>query len=343
MNRAVSLPIALALTTLLACSQLACGGGGPIEKATQVSVGSQLACALEESGAVKCWGRNKWGMMRVPKDANFVQVVVGEVHGCALAKTGEVQCWGMGSKEGRIQNPDSDIDQGVPPEGITFTRIAAGAHHTCGVTEGRAIVCWGQGSSRFGSQFGNSGDRDHGQARAPDGNDFVNLSAGGYTSCGLRENGSLTCWGLGSDPNRTEDSERWDADQAVPPTGDNFAVVRNSVLHGCALTKMGKVTCWGRGHDPDAEEGFADVGQADPPDINAMALTTSTNFSCAITTAGELACWGANPAGLQENIPSGDDFVDVSGGGGTACAVRESGEVVCWGDDSHGKASPRHR
>ena len=57
------------------------------------------------------------------------------------------------------------------------------------------------------------------------------VTAGGGHSCGLRTNGTITCWG----------NNFWG--QATAPDGQYSAVTAGS--HTCELRTNGTITCWG--------------------------------------------------------------------------------------------------
>jgi alpha-tubulin suppressor-like RCC1 family protein len=59
---------------------------------TQFEMSDNFACILDE-GEVKCWGKNNFGQLEVPRLINPRKVAVGENHACALDDEG-VKCWG---------------------------------------------------------------------------------------------------------------------------------------------------------------------------------------------------------------------------------------------------------
>ena len=61
---------------------------------------------------------------------------------------------------------------------------------------------------------------------------FTAVAAGYRHSCGLRTDGSITCWG---------DDE---FGQASPPSG-SFTAVTAGGHHSCGLRTDGTITCWG--------------------------------------------------------------------------------------------------
>ena len=61
---------------------------------------------------------------------------------------------------------------------------------------------------------------------------FTSVSAGVTHSCGVRADGTVTCWGYNDDG------------QADAPSG-GFIAVSAGALHSCGVRADGSVTCWG--------------------------------------------------------------------------------------------------
>jgi hypothetical protein len=59
------------------------------------------------------------------------------------------------------------------------------------------------------------------------------ISSGGNHTCGLREDGSVVCWGNNDDG------------QPSPPVGETFEAISSGVAGSCGLRKDGAVMCWG--------------------------------------------------------------------------------------------------
>ena len=69
--------------------------------------------------------------------------------------------------------------------------------------------------------------------QSPDSDGFDVVAAGGFHSCGLRTDGSVTCWG----DNQYSQTE-------VPP-GVFTALSAGGHRHSCAVRTNGSVACWG--------------------------------------------------------------------------------------------------
>ncbi|MCH9688923.1 MAG: hypothetical protein K0V04_46245, partial [Deltaproteobacteria bacterium] len=98
----------------------------------ELSLGQTHSCALDDQGAVRCWGGSNWGRVgagdtpgetppvlpsaRTVDFGDFdhdgrpdpaVQLELGNLHGCARMQRGGVRCWGQGNK-GKLGYASSD-------------------------------------------------------------------------------------------------------------------------------------------------------------------------------------------------------------------------------------------
>ena len=70
----------------------------------------------------------------------------------------------------------------------------------------------------------------------------MDISAGHYHTCGLREDGAAVCWGSDS------------SGKSSPPDGRFIAISAGS-SHSCGVREDGKAVCWGNDN----------LGQSSPP------------------------------------------------------------------------------
>jgi hypothetical protein len=187
----------------------------------EVAAGGAHTCARFSTGVVRCWGQGVYGALgygntesigddETPLSAGDVNVggfviglAAGDNHTCALLDNGKVRCWGTptsgplgyaGGPEGPTPADAGDIDVGG-----TVTQITAGTSHTCALLDTGAIRCWGDGSvGALG--YGNTNDigDDETPASAGDidiGGPAIQIDAGGGTTCAVRTDGALICWG----------------------------------------------------------------------------------------------------------------------------------------------------
>ena len=112
------------------------------------------------------------------------------------------------------------------------------------------------------------------------------LSAGGDHTCGIREDGTVECWG-----------DNW-AGQASPPSGI-FHSLSAGRFHTCGLRKDGTVECWGDNS----------YGRSSPPSGMFRSVSARYLHTCGVREDGTVACWGSNEDG-RTSPPSGRFRVD---------------------------------
>lgn len=197
-------------------------------------------CALLQDG--RLWCNQHFGE---PSTGRYLQLTSGQDHMCALRIDREVVCWGAGDCGANVEVSQACDTRRVPTG--KFVQVSAGKYHTCGVREGGTLACWGAGTQARECMGSLWDDPECGQSLPPDG-DFTMVAAGASSTCAIRIDGSLTCWGAGAsrnDCNQADDSDRH-CGQSQPPTGD-FVEVAVGFRHACALTTNGEITCWGAG------------------------------------------------------------------------------------------------
>jgi alpha-tubulin suppressor-like RCC1 family protein len=137
------------------------------------------------------------------------------------------------------------------------------------------------------------------------------VGAGYQYTCGLRTDGTITCWGLGV------------YDQTASPEG-KFLTIATYMYEACGVRVDHSAICWGnRPGQRLAPPGFDKV-------------TSTQSSACAVVFKGPLSCWSlASPYewGIAGN------FIDVGVGRSDwsthACAIRTDGAIVCWPDQSN--------
>jgi alpha-tubulin suppressor-like RCC1 family protein len=149
-----------------------------------------------------------------------------------------------------------------------------------------------------------------GQLAAPTGT-FTAVSTGilSNTSCGLRTDGALACWGT---------------NLGTPPAG-TFTAVATAARHACAIHTDGTLACWGAN----------EYGQAAPPGGRFLAVDAGWLHSCGIRADRTLACWGTN--NLGQTAPPGGTFRMIATGEWHTCGLRTDRTIACWGDNAEGQ------
>jgi alpha-tubulin suppressor-like RCC1 family protein len=145
----------------------------------------------------------------------------------------------------------------------------------------------------------------------------MHLSSGTTSSCGLREDSSVACWG---DPIEYSD---------IPPTVRLSSLAMGPADLVCGL-QSGELSCWGA----------AALDLALPSSTTYRAVESGIDFSCGIDRLGDLLC-----KGQIDPPPTDGPFVALAAGGRHACALRDDRTLACWGlgdaDDPDDGTDPR--
>jgi alpha-tubulin suppressor-like RCC1 family protein len=138
---------------------------------------------------------------------------------------------------------------------------------------------------------------------------FDLVACGDYDACGLRADGTVSCWGSDS------------AGALGAPTGA-FDAIGSGKYYSCAIGAANN-SCWG--------------GALGAPPIDRLrALAVAGNWGCGIRDDGSLVSWGQAPAAS----PPAGVFRALSAATGHACAVRDDGTLACWGDLNSARTPP---
>ena len=177
----------------------------------------------------------------------------------------------------------------------------------------QAIAAGGYHSCAIGTDQTIScwGDNDDGQLDAPAGR-YTAIAVGFEYSCALGAGQAVTCWG------------RNDHGQLDAPAGRYIAIEAGD-WHSCAIGTDQAVTCWGRN----------DQGQLDAPAGRCIAIAAGLGHSCAIRADQTISCWGDNDDG-QLDAPAGR-YIAIAAGDWHSCAIRAGQAVACWGANDFGK------
>lgn len=210
-----------------------------------------------------------------------VDIELGYQFGCLVWSDGRVSCWGSAC-EGRLGNhPDPDCDPAPDPTPV------------------RSLVPVLARESPGGDPV----------------SDVVQIAAAFTTTCALKQDGSVWCWGSNSAGQLgagVADAVSHGPVQVVTATGGPLGSIERigaGGFHFCALDEAGALWCWGEnGHN---QLGLTDFAGA--PDQRHSA---------------------------EQAISLGDSYAKFSAGGEHTCAVAEIGvddQTVCWGRNNLGQ------
>ena len=188
---------------------------GDGRKAVSLALGFESSCALLDDGQVSCWGASTLaGYAGAPdriwapgKNVDFGvgrkvrQLSVGFDEACALLDDDTVRCWGEFPQA--ISAEGVAKVQVIPVGGDNLSHVASvsvGSVHACvRYLDGKG-ACWG----KKGPQLGYGDGIENLGAPLLEGIPFgaqqtlAEIYAGAWMSCALKEDQSLSCWGVQS-------------------------------------------------------------------------------------------------------------------------------------------------
>ncbi len=294
---------------------------------------------------------------------SVAQISAGGWHTCAVSGDGRVRCWGAGSHGtlgygntndiGDDEHPSAagDVDVG----GKVVQLATSDLDHTCAVLENQNVRCWGNGVHNklgYGAPYEDIGD-DEVPASAGDvlvGGKVAQISLGVLSTCVLREDGQVMCWGRG-----------YSGIVSIDLGGDvtRLALGGN---HACALLSSGDVKCWGLGgrgqlgYSSTENVGHARVAEAAPVNVGGTVtqIALGAEHSCALLDTGDVRCWGHNNYGqlgygntnnigdnespaTAGNVRLGAPALEITASSDHTCALLITGEVRCWGYNNSGQ------
>ncbi len=241
-------------------------------------------------------------------ESGVQSVGVGETHACALMQTGGVKCWGINDK-GQVGNGlVTDLEKtAVDVYGLTsgVIAISVGFNHSCALLDTGAVKCWGSNSNaQVGVPKGDKLEERKPRDVTSLSSGVVALASGGFHSCVLLDTGGLKCWGS------NQDGQFGDGDHSpseftpvdVLGLSSGVAGVTAGESYTCAWLNLDGMKCWGAnaagqlGHKITLEK-------KNPTDVystlseGVIGATAGDAHTCAWFASAVPQCWGSNGDG----------------------------------------------
>jgi alpha-tubulin suppressor-like RCC1 family protein len=340
----------------------------PSVKVISLSAGTYYhACALLDSGDVKCFGEREPGY-----------------GGCGYDEAENV-----GTEMGSISELPP-VNLGTKPDGTKRTAVALGGGtiHSCAILDTLPgdLKCWG------GNQNGVLGQDDKNQwgkdgvhlmadlqpINLGEGRTAASVCGGGAHTCALLDNNKVKCWGdksmgalgtgntnhvgsVGKDPFGYASTAMADLDYVFLGTDRTAVSLACGMYHTCVIMDNGKVKCWGYnydgqlGQDDTTDRGMVagDMEALQPVNLGAgytaVGISAGQTHTCAILSTGKLKCWGGNTygqLGVDDKTKRGNTAGSMAAlqpvNLGTAltvqcaayhtCAILDNLDLKCWGN-----------
>lgn len=350
-----------------------------ISGVTDLSAGSVHVCATISDGTASCWGDGYSGQLGdgvwaetqaatapiAPTGlGSTTSIAPGVRTTCAVSTaTPTVRCWGWGGI-GTLGTGVFGSSASTPivvsiPGSPTPSQVGVGVGHACALVTGGHVYCWGSGSTGV---LGNGTTPEvAGPVQVLTATpstalaNITKISVGPYSTCALRNDGTIWCWGAGGSGelgDGTKTSRSVATEVLKSPSGALTGVTDVSVgtSHGCAIAS-GDVWCWGSGENgkllPGSTAGASKAVKV-PGTTGDSAVGAGGDQTCSLTSSGGVHCWGSNAYG-QLGIGSttanssivtptglGSGVSGMGVGGGHVCVI-VSAHVQCWGNNTLGQ------
>ena len=253
--------------------------------AVRIDADMSNTCAVVDNGSLYCWGTNNQGQLNddpsqltgqttprwIDLGGNVASTVsVGSLNVCSILNNGSLYCWGDDSYGQLARGGVSGLDSWTPVyvdfgAGVTVAQINLGDQHLCAIVDNGSVYCWGRnangglgnGSASFADPTSTPSWVDLGTGRTA-----VAVSAGGFHTCAIVDNGSVYCWGanyygqVGDGTTTDVYTPQW-VDLGV---GRTAIAVSAGYQHTCAILDNSSTVCWGSDYSGQLGNG---PGQSD--------------------------------------------------------------------------------
>jgi len=220
---------------------------------------------------------------------------------CAITPGGKLRCSGDGVR--------SLAFTATVANDFAWQKISIGRHHFCGILTDGSLKCKDGSAS----------------ANMPAGT-FIDVASGYDNSCGVRDDGTLHCWGNGG--------AKADLENNIPTTHNGAYAkvwIGPAYYDACAVTTDGTAECWGRPNH------YLTPARTAGQSFLQVQTTAYGDVGCGLKSDQTVVCWSdhypeiRNAAPVQ---PFQGRIVQISVGYYMMCALVDDGQVVCWGRSS---------
>lgn len=307
---------------------------------------------------------------RIP--AVSVRMSLGLVATCAL-RGGHPHIWGFAAD---VMNDASP--RPVRVEGLAnIAGVACLNQHACAWSHDLRAWCWGNNAAGQLGVKSSTTTRTAAPTPIETIEGVAQMVVSMFSTCALRVDGSVWCWGQDFGFQQREIGRFDDARQvAISTDASNLCILRKdgtvwtwnlhvggqpkpvpsladaTAIGGCeegstALLKDGTVAYWGTklGVEPPVETDHARIVEG-VGDV--VSLSSSALHACAVTRSGQVFCWGSNEYGAigdggeearrKPTLVNGiENATEVAVVSTHSCATVRTGDMQCWGQNTSGE------
>ena len=242
--------------------------------------------------------------------------------------------------------------------------LAVGYSMSCAALDNGSVMCWGSDGH---GQLGDGGQMTN-QVRPtnlvvlPEARHVVELHAARTHACALLDDGSVMCWGYGSNGELGDgltNTYSSPTNAVILPAGRTAVSIGLGGYHACAILDDASMVCWGLdnhgqvGNGPDNNDPRTTPATVTFPEgRDPVQVDGGESHTCALMNDGGVMCWGRDHVGqLGDNgtnvqqdqpgsnamLPDGRRATSISMGGHVSCAVLDDGTLACWGENGYGQ------
>lgn len=278
-------------------------GLGPVK---QIVTDEDVACAINSSDQLRCWGRGISKQEKVPSDLGTVsQAALSFWAACAVKTNGTLRCWG--------QHPSMDPPPSVPGDLGSVKKVAIGNAAICTIRSDDTVRCWSDNPVTVSTA-----------TMTPPVNlgTVKQISVGIDSACAVTTADVVRCWG-----------SRYATGAKVPTGLGSVKSISSSGDGTCVLTSANLMRCWG-GEVPAVPSNLGTV----------HAALAGGESACAIKLDDTVRCWYTSAwhgGGLAVPVGLGAVKQLSAENGHNACAIKTDDSVYCWGADFAGQVTGR--
>ncbi|CAN5129592.1 chromosome condensation regulator RCC1 [soil metagenome] len=254
-----------------------------------------------------------------------------------------VSCWGSGANgvagQGTtdlVLTPTPVVTAPLDLSEIELTKLSVGGSNAC-ASGGVTVICWGTNTDGGLGDNASSGTDEVFTAVAVvdvdnvlGGAEIVAIASAGGTTCAIADNGSLGCWGTGTQLQLGQEGS--DASSAYPAAvlldgkplsgtvtiaGAKFSALASTFASPCGIAG-GDAFCWARS--------VSSLGTGRSPASGTGCWFFGSAGNCEVAATPESSL----PAKMSGELV-GQTVVRVSPGPATSCAITDQARGYCWG------------
>ncbi len=253
---------------------------------------------------------------------------------CAVMNTGHVRCWGQNSNGQLGNGANQDSLASVEVLGISnAVKVSMGFYSVCALLADQTIWCWGQngqGQLGIGSNISSSSI----PLQVIGITNAIDISSLSYNSCALLNGGNIKCWGANGAGQLGSGSASNSSFVPIEVVGIADATqvsVSGASNFGCAVLATGKVKCWGDNRyvkftDPLIQFVSTPVEMSTLSDVKA--ISSGTQKACALKNDNSVYCWGSMNQTLDPVFVFKSDSIQSLSLGDGFAAVMKDGSVI---------------